>query len=50
MVEQVTGRSVRVFLSETNLEADVSVEIFLLGGSRTDMSGFEQSEEQELDD
>jgi Uncharacterized conserved protein len=50
VVEQVTGRSVRVFLSETNLEADVSVEIFLLGGSRTDMSGFEQSEEQELDD
>jgi hypothetical protein len=32
---------VRAFLSETNLEADVSVEIFLLGDERTDMQGFE---------
>jgi uncharacterized protein YbcI len=50
VVEQVTGRRVRTFLSETNLEDDVSVEIFLLGGSRTDMSDFEQSEEQERDE
>jgi uncharacterized protein YbcI len=50
VVEQVTGRKVRTFLSETNLEDDVSVEIFLLGGSRTDMSDFEEPEEQELDD
>jgi uncharacterized protein YbcI len=41
VVEQATGRSVRVFLSETNIEADVSVEIFLLGEERTDMTGFE---------
>jgi hypothetical protein len=32
---------VRAFLSETNLEADVSVEFFLLGDQRTDMRGFE---------
>jgi uncharacterized protein YbcI len=43
IVEQATGRTVRAFLSETNLEADVSVEIFLLGEARTDMGGFEQS-------
>jgi uncharacterized protein YbcI len=41
IVEQATGRVVRAFLSETNLEADVSVEFFLLGERRTDMGGFE---------
>jgi uncharacterized protein YbcI len=41
LVEQATGRSVRAFLSETHLETDVSVEIFLLSDNRTDMSGFE---------
>jgi uncharacterized protein YbcI len=41
IVEQATGRVVRAFLSETNLEADVSVEFFLLGEERTDMRGFE---------
>ena len=42
VVEQATGRVVRVFLSETNLEADISVEFFLLGEHRTDMGGFEK--------
>lgn len=41
VVEQATGRVVRTFLSETNLEDDVSVEIFLLGEQRTSMTGFE---------
>ena len=41
IVEQATGRVVRAFLSETNLEADVAVEFFLLGEERTDMRGFE---------
>jgi uncharacterized protein YbcI len=41
IVEQATGRVVRAFLSETNLEADVAVEFFLLGERRTDMGGFE---------
>src|SRR5437764_1289918 len=44
IVEQATGRVVRAFLSETNLEADVSVEFFLLGEQRTDMQGFEADE------
>lgn len=41
IVEQATGRVVRAFLSETNIDADVSVELFLLGDERTDMEGFE---------
>ena len=41
LVEQATGRRVRTFLSETNIEDDVSVETFLLADDRTDMSGFE---------
>lgn len=41
IVEQTTGRVVKAFLSETNLEADVSVEFFLLGERRTDMHSFE---------
>jgi len=41
VVEQATGRSVRAFLSETDIAQDVSVETFLLADERTDMSGFE---------
>jgi uncharacterized protein YbcI len=43
IVEQATGRKVRAFLSETNLENDLAVEIFLLAEDRTDMSEFESS-------
>jgi uncharacterized protein YbcI len=42
LVEQATGREVRSFLSETDLENDIAVEIFLLGKPRTDMTGFEE--------
>src|ERR671911_724115 len=42
IVEQATGRKVRAFLSETNIEQDVSVETFLLAGERTDMASFEE--------
>ena len=45
VVEQATGRRVRAFLSETDLENDVAVEIFLLAEDRTDMSGFEAQQE-----
>ena len=45
LVEQATGRKVRAFLSETNLEADTAVEIFLLADGRTDMSVFEDGSE-----
>ncbi len=41
VVEQATGRKVRVFLSETNIDHDVSVETFLLADDRTDMTEFE---------
>ena len=41
VVEQATGRKVRVFLSETNVEQDVSVETFLLADGRTDLTDFE---------
>ena len=43
IVEQATGRRVRAFLSETNIEQDVSVETFLLADERTDMTGFEDA-------
>ena len=43
VVEQATGRRVRTFLSESNVDDDVSVEVFLLAGPRTDMAGFEES-------
>ena len=41
VVEQATGRRVKTFLSESTVDDDVAVEIFLLGEARTDMSGFE---------
>jgi uncharacterized protein YbcI len=43
VVEQATGRKVRAFLSETDIEQDVSVETFLLADGRTDMTGFEDA-------
>jgi len=43
VVEQATGRRVRAFLSETDIEHDVSVETFLLADERTDMTGFENA-------
>ena len=43
VVEQATGRKVRVFLSETNVDHDVSVETFLLADERTDMTDFEDA-------
>jgi uncharacterized protein YbcI len=43
VVEQATGEQVESFLSETNLENEVAVEIFLMTGEdRTQMEGFEQ--------
>jgi uncharacterized protein YbcI len=43
IVEQATGRRVRAFLSETDVEQDVSVETFLLADERTDMAAFEDA-------
>ena len=45
VVEQATGEQVESFLSETNLEKEVAVEIFLMAGEgRTQMDSFEQSQ------
>ncbi len=41
LVEQATGRKVRSFTSETDLENDIAVEVFLLAGERTEMAAFE---------
>jgi uncharacterized protein YbcI len=46
IVEQATGREVRSFLSETDLDNDIAVEIFLLGARRTDMTSFEKAGEE----
>jgi uncharacterized protein YbcI len=46
VVEQASGREVRSFMSETDLENDISVEIFLLAGARTDMADFEMADEE----
>jgi uncharacterized protein YbcI len=43
VVEQATGRKVRAFLSETDIDQDVSVETFLLADARTDMTDFEDA-------
>jgi uncharacterized protein YbcI len=43
VVEQATGRKVRAFLSETDIDQDVSVEVFLLADERTDMTSFEDA-------
>jgi uncharacterized protein YbcI len=45
VVEQATGRKVRSFLSETDLDNDISVEVFILADDRTDMTGFEEPED-----
>jgi uncharacterized protein YbcI len=42
VVEQATGRKVRTFLSDTDVDEDISVETFLLADGRTDMAGFEE--------
>jgi uncharacterized protein YbcI len=45
LIEQATGREVRSFMSETDLENDIAMEVFLLGPAKTDMTGFEEAGE-----
>ena len=45
VVEQATGRQVRFFTSDIDLENDLSVEVFILADARTDTSGFEPDED-----
>jgi uncharacterized protein YbcI len=44
IVEQATGRQVRSFFSDTDLEEDLSVELFILADGRTDMTDFEAAQ------
>ena len=46
LVEQATGREVRSFVSETDLENDIAIEMFILAGERTDMASFEEAGEE----
>ena len=46
LVERATGRKVRSFISETDLENDIAVEIFILAEERTDMASFEEAGEE----
>jgi uncharacterized protein YbcI len=50
LVEQGTGRRVRSFTSETDLENDIAVEVFLLAGERTDMASFEDAGEDVVEE
>ena len=45
LIEQATGRKVRSFTSETDLENDIAVEVFLLAEEWTDMASFEKAGE-----
>jgi uncharacterized protein YbcI len=50
LVEQASGREVRSFISETDIENDIAVELFLLAGERTDMASFEEAGEDLLEE
>jgi uncharacterized protein YbcI len=47
IVEQASGRKVRSFFSDTDLDEDLSVEMFILADGRTDMTDFEVAEKPE---
>ena len=47
VVEAATGQDVRAFISDVHLEANVSVEIFLVGDVKENMDAFEAEIERE---
>jgi uncharacterized protein YbcI len=47
VVEEATGTEVRAFISDVHLEANLSVEIFLLGDVKENMTGFEREMRRE---
>lgn len=47
VVESLTGRKVRSFVSDTDLKENISLEIFLLSGALEDMAAFEREIERE---
>ena len=46
-MEQATGHQVRSFVSDTDLEQNISIEVFILAGVMEDMSSFERSADRE---
>ena len=44
IVEQATGRRVRSFFSDSDLDQDIAVEVFILAEARTDMADFEPND------
>jgi uncharacterized protein YbcI len=50
IVEQATGRTVRSFFSDTDLDQDLSIELFILADDRTDMTGLEAAEKPDSAD
>ena len=47
IVEQATGQQVRSFVSDTDLQQNISIEVFILAGVMEDMSSFERSADRE---
>ena len=47
VVEETTGQEVRAFISDVHLEANVSIEIFLVGDLKENMDAFEVEIERE---
>jgi uncharacterized protein YbcI len=45
VVENATGREVRSFVSDTDINEGLSIEVFLLTGEKTDMSQYEYGAE-----
>lgn len=50
IVERVTSRQVRAFISDTDVAAELSVELFVLGEDKTDMDGFEAEADAQTDE
>jgi hypothetical protein len=46
IVEEATGHQVRSFFSDTDLDNDLAVEVFVLGDPLTDMARFEPAVEE----
>ena len=47
IVEQATGHQVRSFVSDTDLQQNISIEVFILAGAMEDMASFEHSADRE---
>lgn len=50
VVEEATGRKVTAFISDTDIDQALAVEVFVLGEAKTDMGAFEREPTQVEDD